>query len=466
MKPIRSPFIDAFLFVFGIQAHAQPENDPSRWDWKMAEHYFDGGIYSMSSHGPELFIGGQFQKLPDGVTSIGIASIDVETGVMKPIGAGGFTYSMLTVDDELYVGGAFSSIGGVSARSTASLNFEMNSWDGISTTISGTDSRVRNITAYGQDLIFSGRFSAINGVSATNIAQYSPLTRKWSPLGGVGNVTSTQIWGTANVADTLFVGGSFTRAAGMPARMMVKRNMKTGEWTTMGDFSHAVQSMITDGRYVYVSGYFTSIDSNPAFDHYARYDTQTGRWLPMAAGKPPYFAYSFLKVGDYLYVGHFGVHRYHIPTEEWLALDGGPSEGGPVRAMQSIGEYLYVGGEFRKVGGEPAFHLTRYRMPTEVLTSIHEPDERERPSQLELLANYPNPFNPSTVIRFRLSVVGKTSLKVYDLLGREVAVIVDGVMSAGSHNIVFDASRLSSGVYLYRLESAGEVLTRKMVLLK
>ncbi len=432
----------------------------------MADHYFDGGIYSMSSYGPELFVGGQFQKMPDGVSSNGIASIDVETGVMKPIGAGGFTYSMLTVNDQLYVGGSFSSIGGVTARSTASMNFATNSWDGISTTISGTDSRVRNITAYGQDLILSGRFSAINGISATNIAQYSPLTRKWSPLGGVGIVTSTQIWGTAIVADTLFVGGYFTRAAGMPVRMMVKRNMKTGEWTPMGDVSHAIQSLITDGRYVYVSGYFTSIDSNPAFNHYARYDTQTGKWLPMSAGKPPYFAYSFLKVGDYLYVGHFGVHRYHIPTEEWLALDGGPSEGGPVRAMKQIGDYLYVGGEFRKVGGEPAFHLTRYRMPTEVLTSIHEPYEHEQPSRMELLANYPNPFNPSTQIQFRLRASHVARLTVYDLLGREVAVLVDGVMSAGSHNISFDASHLSSGVYLYRLESAGEVLTRKMVLLK
>jgi hypothetical protein len=80
--------------------------------------------------------------------------------------------------------------------------------------------------------------------------------------------------------------------------------------------------------------------------------------------------------------------------------------------------------------------------------------------------NYPNPFNPTTAIRFQLPVDGGASLKVFDLLGREVAVLVDGPMSAGTHTVSFDASELSSGVYIYRLQTAQGVLTRKMVLIK
>ncbi len=83
-----------------------------------------------------------------------------------------------------------------------------------------------------------------------------------------------------------------------------------------------------------------------------------------------------------------------------------------------------------------------------------------------LLQNYPNPFNPSTVIRFTLSEAGHTSLKVFDLLGREVATLVNEHRTAGSHQVVFDASALPSGMYFYRLEAAGVSAIQKMVLVR
>jgi hypothetical protein len=83
-----------------------------------------------------------------------------------------------------------------------------------------------------------------------------------------------------------------------------------------------------------------------------------------------------------------------------------------------------------------------------------------------LAQNFPNPFNPSTVVGYRLSVAGQATLKVYDLLGREVAVLVNGSMPAGAHSVNFDASNLASGVYVYKLEAGGQVLTRRMTLVK
>jgi hypothetical protein len=80
------------------------------------------------------------------------------------------------------------------------------------------------------------------------------------------------------------------------------------------------------------------------------------------------------------------------------------------------------------------------------------------------LSNYPNPFNPSTVIRFTLSKAGHTSLKVFDLLGREVAALVNEYRAVGSHQVLLDASTLPSGMYFYRLESGGRVMVQKMVL--
>ena len=80
--------------------------------------------------------------------------------------------------------------------------------------------------------------------------------------------------------------------------------------------------------------------------------------------------------------------------------------------------------------------------------------------------NYPNPFNPSTVISYRLSVVSHVNLRVYDILGREVATLVDQRQGPGTHTVIFDGSRFASGVYFYRLTAPGINIVRKMLLEK
>jgi hypothetical protein len=82
------------------------------------------------------------------------------------------------------------------------------------------------------------------------------------------------------------------------------------------------------------------------------------------------------------------------------------------------------------------------------------------------LQNSPNPFNPSTVIRFTLPAAARARLAVHDLLGREIAVLLDGQLDAGAHHAVFDAAGLPSGVYIYQLIAGGRAVTRSMHLLK
>jgi hypothetical protein len=83
-----------------------------------------------------------------------------------------------------------------------------------------------------------------------------------------------------------------------------------------------------------------------------------------------------------------------------------------------------------------------------------------------LSQNYPNPFNPTTQLRFHLPASHVTRLTVFDLMGREIAVLVDGPKAAGEHSITFDASELASGVYMYELVADGRRVTRLMTLLK
>ena len=88
------------------------------------------------------------------------------------------------------------------------------------------------------------------------------------------------------------------------------------------------------------------------------------------------------------------------------------------------------------------------------------------PGYFRLHQNYPNPFNPSTTIRFSVPFSGMTTLKVYDIAGREVESLVASNLEAGEHEVDFNASHLASGVYFYRLTSGSFTDVKKMMLVK
>lgn len=82
------------------------------------------------------------------------------------------------------------------------------------------------------------------------------------------------------------------------------------------------------------------------------------------------------------------------------------------------------------------------------------------------LLNYPNPFNPVTIIHYRLPVLSQVHLAIYDITGRRVATLFEGVQQAGEYDIAFDASELASGIYLYRLQAGKFVKTQKLTVIK
>lgn len=93
-------------------------------------------------------------------------------------------------------------------------------------------------------------------------------------------------------------------------------------------------------------------------------------------------------------------------------------------------------------------------------------DETEGPLVFALNQNYPNPFNPSTAITYSVPTTGRVSLNVYTITGQLVTTLVDDVMAPGVHTVTFDASRMASGVYIYRLVADGFTKTHKMTLVK
>ena len=100
------------------------------------------------------------------------------------------------------------------------------------------------------------------------------------------------------------------------------------------------------------------------------------------------------------------------------------------------------------------------------LTGVESEPGAAIPAEFELSQNYPNPFNPTTTIKFSIPQQGNYSLKVFNLLGQEVAQLHNGELNAGKYEAKFNASKLSSGIYFYTLTGNNVNITKKMLLLK
>jgi hypothetical protein len=116
-------------------------------------------------------------------------------------------------------------------------------------------------------------------------------------------------------------------------------------------------------------------------------------------------------------------------------------------------------------GGDAEVQSLSYSYPVTPSTDVRQ-GSPALPEGFALSQNYPNPFNPSTMIAFSIPAAGHVSLTVYDVLGREVATLVDRQMAPGSYEAVFDAAGLPSGLYIYRIVSGSFAETRKMNVVK
>lgn len=110
--------------------------------------------------------------------------------------------------------------------------------------------------------------------------------------------------------------------------------------------------------------------------------------------------------------------------------------------------------------------IQSFEIKVDSIITVYQYDGIPYPTSFELFQNYPNPFNPSTIISYQLAADSFVSLKVYDILGKEIKTLVNESKSAGKYSINFDASNLASGVYFYQLKANDYVSTKKLALLK
>jgi hypothetical protein len=158
------------------------------------------------------------------------------------------------------------------------------------------------------------------------------------------------------------------------------------------------------------------------------------------------------------------VARFNTLTNTWSSLGTGSSNGvnSDVYALAVVGNEVFVGGSFTEAGGVSANYVARWNSGTSRVEQLSP----TAPKTFLLEQNYPNPFNPSTTIRYQLPVASEVKLEVYDVLGKKIATLVNERQSAGSYQVVWNASGLSSGTYFYRLQAGTFVETKKMIMVK
>jgi beta-glucanase (GH16 family) len=160
---------------------------------------------------------------------------------------------------------------------------------------------------------------------------------------------------------------------------------------------------------------------------------------------------------------------WYVDGTQYCAIDTSPSGLSAFRAPFFILLNLAVGGSWP---GSPdastlfpqTMEVDYVRVYQDVVTAAEQASLVQR--DFALFQNYPNPFNPSTAIRFQLPAIGLVTLRVYDVFGREVALLVNGTMSAGVHSATWNAADAPSGVYFYKLTAGEYSMTKKMALVR
>ena len=155
-----------------------------------------------------------------------------------------------------------------------------------------------------------------------------------------------------------------------------------------------------------------------------------------------------------------------ISTTEFYAAENSITAG-PGFTIAGSGDVTFRSGNFITL--KPGFVVLnggQFNGQAGVSTDVKEEINPELPKEFSLMQNYPNPFNPTTTIAYQLTKSGHVSLIIYDLLGKEIEILVSESQNRGKYQVIFDANGLVSGVYIYRLQTKDAVVTKKMVVMK
>ena len=524
---------DGKLYAAGRFSHASGGATPAGlvawWDGATWAGYTGPNIdflnvRQVGIQGGDIHIAGSFRDVNDVVASHVARWDGVNWNALSNVVADGIDGDVLAVASDatgkVYVGGGFDTAGDLEIRSLA--RWDGTVWQGVGggmNVVAGRRADVLAIEVTDNDVYVAGDFSDAGGVSAENIARWDGAN--WNALGGglTHSFQNTVVFAMEEQGGAIYAGGRFTDAGGAPAANIAMWDGST--WSALGSGTDdIVFTVVSLGGDIYAGGDFSSAGGVPA-DHVARWDGAV--WSTVGDGFDGKVRILAVHDGALHAGGSFvmsgastvnGIARWNGIA--WEALDDG-LQGGfvEVRALASIENLLYVGGQFDTAGspaiaannvarwdgvawsdlgdgtnasvsslarvndalyvggfhtlagGKPSSHISRW------LGVVTSADTTPARGLVLLDQNVPNPFNPRTQIHYVLDADGPVTLKIYDAAGRLVRTLVDAVQSARpeGHTVTWDGTggdrrMVASGVYFYTLTAPERGITRKMLLLK
>jgi hypothetical protein len=454
--------------------------------WNSVEGGVDGPVYCFAVYKDELYAGGEFGS----AGSLPAENIVRWNGeVWSPVGSGtnGTVRTLFVHDNQLYAGGDFTQCGDAACAYIAR-------WDGMdwSPAGNGLNGPVYAMAEYQRVMYVGGAFTKVGTSTASRIAAWNGTG--WQDVTGglTDTVFALAVTPFNELFADLYAGGAFAQPG--PSRVAwlhpAYQAWRAPEW---GGFNAQVFSVTYYSGGIVAGGAFTSNTSGSAVNHLA---LKGNEFYGGVDGD----VHALFSIGSDLYVGGSfeGVSKFpqlRSPNiakwngNSWEALGSGTT--GKVRCIAFYQSALYAGGDFDSAGGKSANHLARWGGTTGL-----EVERRISEGAATKLENYPNPFNPLTIIKYTVGRAGEAAvggwelgarnveLKVYDVLGREVAMLVNEGKAPGTYEVKFsvesgsppnrwragasggDGSRLATGVYLCRLTVGNETRVHRMIFVR
>jgi photosystem II stability/assembly factor-like uncharacterized protein len=395
---------------------------------------FGSIVYTLAEKGSKLFAGASVNGGVDVSTDAGITWSPANYGLPNPPNR---FISAMTVSDSVLIVSEFRGDSSFIYRSTN---------DGANwTEVNQGMSIVKQLAAIGTNVIAAtssgGFLSTDGGIS-------------WTSLYGTGGFPTVKPINVAFAQNSVFfAGGGSSGIVRSTNGGTVWAVADSGIWPNV-----SVSSIGGDGTNVYAattSGLFKSSDNgiswtslnNSFLSPYSDYLSS------LAGGGGAILAFTtYLSNGfEYIFLSTDG-------GSSWTEINNGAMYNNFPSALVFNGK-LFLG-----LGGGNPWGVWFCQLPT--ATSVNDNFAKGSPSNFELEQNYPNPFNPSTTIKYSIPKFGLVTIKIYDILGREVKTLVNEEKNAGNYKFEFNASKLASGVYLYRMQAGSFVQAKKLILMK
>ncbi len=467
-----------------------------------------GSANALAVLGSDLYVAGAFTNA-GGSTANRIAKWNGSTWSTLGLGLNSTAEALTVHNNALYVGGSFTTAGGITVNGIAA--WSGSAWSGLG---AGTNGTVSAIASYNNELYIGGSFTSVGGVPVGRIARWNGSN--WNTAGS-GVETGSNVYALHQLGNNLIVGGLFTNIGGVGVNNIASWNGTSYSSLASGLTGGSVRALTSYLGELYAGGFFTTAVGGPTVNRITKWNGSSFTALGTGCNADVRALGTFdatLILGG-AFTGAGPVVASHIA--KWGSIPVAPVLSSPSNAATNVNltpllEWNAVNNAFDytvQLTNDPNFNSTlinqsgiteaEYQVPggTLMVNNVYfwRVNARngmgtgpyssifffstnatgivnistEVPERYGLYNNYPNPFNPTTKIKFDIPSSGLNSnvnLVVFDASGRLVSTLVNSQLNPGSYEFEFTATNLTSGVYFYRLTTDNFVDTKKMILVK